>query len=363
MTKKKKIIIATGGTGGHVFPALSLSDFLKKDFDIKIFSDKRGLKFFSSKENENIKLINTGTIFQKNIIKATMNFGKIIFSVVTSFFYLKKNKPKIVFGMGGYASFPVCVASFLLRIPVILYENNLVLGRANRALLPMASKILLSTNNISGINEKYRNKVFISGYLLRKEIFEFEQNYKKNQNEELSVLIMGGSQSAKIFGEKITQIIVQCKKRNIQLKIYQQCLEEQIKEIEEIYSKNKISFKLFTFSENLLDHYQVSDLAISRSGASSIAELLNLRIPFIAIPLPSSADNHQLKNALNFEKKGYCLLLEEKLIFPKLFEILEDLNNNREKLLLFKSKMKEHSDKDSVSNVGKLVQKFLNEKN
>ena len=95
-----------------------------------------------------------------------------------------------------------------------------------------------------------------------------------------------------------------------------------MKEIEEIYNKYKISFKLFSFSDKLSDHYQASDLAITRSGASSIAELINLRIPFIAIPLPFSTDDHQLKNALNFQKKGYCFLLEEKLIFPKLFEIL-----------------------------------------
>ena len=230
--------------------------------------------------------------------------------------------------------------------------------------MPLANKILISTDNVSGIDEKYKEKIFVSGYLLRKEIFQLEKDYKKKEdNEELSVLIMGGSQSAKVFGEKITQVIVQCYKNNIKLKIYQQCLEEQMKSIEEIYSKHKIRFKLFSFSEKLSDHYQNSDLAITRSGASSIAELLNLRIPFIAIPLPSSADDHQLKNALNFQKKGYCFLLEEKFIFPKLFEILEDLNNNREKLFLLKSKMKEHSDRASLLKVSKFVEKILNEKN
>ena len=361
MIKKKKIVIATGGTGGHVFPASSLSDCLKKNFEIDIFSDKRGLRYFKNKEN--IKIVNTGTIFQKNIFKTIFNLNKIIFSIIYSFFYLKKNRPEIVFGMGGYSSFPVCVASYLLKISISFYESSLVLGRANRALLPLANKILLSTENISGIDKKYKDKTFVSGYLLRKEIFELEKIHKKKDNEELSVLIMGGSQSAKVFGEKITQVIIQCYKKNIKLKIYQQCLERQMKAIEEIYNKHQINFRLFSFSEKLSDYYQDSDLAITRSGASSIAELFNIRIPFIAIPLPSSADNHQLKNAINFQKKGYCLLLEEKFIFPKLFEILEDLNNNREKLLLLKSKMKEHSDKDSLLKVSKFVEKFLNEKN
>ena len=124
MKKKKKIIIATGGTGGHVFPASSLSDCLKENFQIEIFSAKRGLRYF--KDKENIKVINSGTIFQKNLFKTILNLNKIIFSIIYSFFYLKKNKPEIVFGMGGYSSFPVCVASYLLKIPVIIYENNLV---------------------------------------------------------------------------------------------------------------------------------------------------------------------------------------------------------------------------------------------
>ena len=362
MIKKRKIVIATGGTGGHVFPASSLSDCLKKNFEIKIFSDKRGLRYF--KNTEDIKLINTGTIFQKNLFKVILNLNKIIFSTISSFFYLKKTRPEIVFGMGGYSSFPVCVASYLLKIPIIIYENNLILGKANRALLPLAKKILVSTENVFGIEKKYKDKIFVSGYFLRKEIFELEKSHKKkDNNKELSVLIMGGSQSAKVFGEKITKVIVQCYKKKIKLKIYQQCLDKQRKEIEEMYDKHKISFKLFSFSEKLSDYYQVSDLAITRSGASSIAELVNVRIPFIAIPLPSSADDHQFKNAMNFKKKGYCFLLEEKFIFPKLFEILEDLNNNREKLFLLKSKMNEHSDKDSLPNVSKFIEKLLNEKN
>ena len=362
MKKKNKIVIATGGTGGHVFPASSLSDCLKKNFEIEIFSDKRGLRYFKNKKN--IKVINADTIFQKNLFRAILNLNKIIFAIIYSFFYLIKIRPKIVFGMGGYSSFPVCVASYLLKVPIIIYENNLVLGRANRALLPLAKKILISSENTCGIDKKYKDKIFVSGYLLRKEIFELEKVYKKkDNNEELSVLIMGGSQSAKVFGEKITQTIVQCYKKNIKLKVYQQCLEKQVREIEEIYNEHKISFELFSFSENLSDYYQISDLAITRSGASSIGELLNIRIPFIAIPLPSSTDDHQLKNALNFQKKGYCFLLEEKFIFPKLFEILEDLNNNREKLLLLKSKMNQHSDKDSLLKVSKFIEKFLDEKN
>tara|TARA_B100000029_G_scaffold289644_1_gene283334 strand:+ start:3387 stop:4472 length:1086 start_codon:yes stop_codon:yes gene_type:complete len=361
MKEIKKIIIATGGTGGHVFPALSLSSCLKKNFEVKLISDQRGMRYFKNKEK--IKIINTGTIFQKNLFKAILNFCKIIYSTIKSFFYLKKIKPQIVFGMGGYSSFPVCAASYILKIPIIIYENNLVLGRTNRVLLPFAKRLLLSTKDIRGIKKKYEHKTFFSGYLLRDEIFGLKKNINFKSNKELSVLVMGGSQSAKIFGEKIPKIIIKCNNKNIKLRVYQQCLENQMDEIKKIYTENQVSFKLFSFSEKLSDHYEATDIAITRSGASSIAELINLRIPFIAIPLPSAADNHQFENAFNFQKKGYCLLLDEKFINTKLFEILEDLNNNREKLLLFKNKMNEHSDKDSVSKVGEFIKKYLDEKN
>ena len=101
-------------------------------------------------------------------------------------------------------------------------------------------------------------------------------------------------------------------------------------------------------------------MAITRSGASSIAELINLRIPFVAIPLPSSTDNHQFENAFYFKNKGYCFLLEEKFIHDKLFEILKDLNKDRKKLLLLKKKMSEHSDKDAMSKIYKLIKTTLN---
>ena len=359
--KRKRIVITTGGTGGHVIPALSLSESLKKNFDIEIFCDKRGLKFIRNPKN--IKTIHAGTIFHKNIFKIIIDLYKIIFSFTSSFFYLKKNKPELVFGMGGYSSFPVCVASYLLKIPVIIYENNMVLGKANKVLLPLSKKILVSQENIYGIKKNYKDKIFFSGYLLRKEIFDIcKEKENKIDNNELSILIMGGSQSARIFGEKIPEIVVSCYKQNIKLKIYQQCLSKQMDQIKKIYDKYKINFKLFSFSEKLSDYYQNADLAITRSGASSIAELINLRIPFVAIPLPSSTDGHQLKNAMNFKKKGYCILLEEKFISIKLFEILCDLNKNREKLLSFKSEMKKHSDKESILKVNKFIEKFLNEK-
>ena len=104
--------------------------------------------------------------------------------------------------MGGYASFPICIAGFFLRIPVIIYENNLIIGRANKFLLPIVKKIMLSTENTSGIDPKYKHKSFVCGYILNENIYNLD-NPKKCQipNKEIYLLIMGGSQSAKYLGK------------------------------------------------------------------------------------------------------------------------------------------------------------------
>ena len=109
-------------------------------------------------------------------------------------------------------------------------------------------------------------------------------------------------------------------------------------------------------------YYQKSDIAITRCGASSIAELVNLRIPFVAVPLPSSIDNHQLKNAKYFNEKNYCFLLEQKFLLSKLLNILQDVHQDRNKLYSFKQKMSKHSDKESLMKAKQIIKDYFNGK-
>ena len=173
--------MATGGTGGHIFPSISLADFLKRKHQVEIVTDKRGLKYLSSDNQINIKTINSDTIFGKNIFKILLGIIKIILSFIISIFSMIITRPKLIIGMGGYSSFPVCAAGFCLRIPIIIYENNLIIGRANKFILPFAKKILVSTKDIKGIKSKYNAKIFFSGYLIRSHIL----NLKKEKTPDL----------------------------------------------------------------------------------------------------------------------------------------------------------------------------------
>ena len=154
-TNKKKIVIATGGTGGHVFPAYSLAkNFIKYNYFVEIMTDKRGLKYFD--KNKDIKLIlnNSATIFKKNIINLFFSIFVIFFSYIKSLVILYKVNPLLVFGMGGHASFPVCIAARTLNIPFIIYENNIQIGKSNKYLLPFALKIFVSYQELLGIKKK-----------------------------------------------------------------------------------------------------------------------------------------------------------------------------------------------------------------
>tara|TARA_B100000700_G_scaffold36398_1_gene35611 strand:- start:9157 stop:10251 length:1095 start_codon:yes stop_codon:yes gene_type:complete len=360
---KKKIIIATGGTGGHIFPSLSLADFLKKKYFVEIITDKRGLQYLNNYNNVNIRIINSGTIFQKNIFQIFFGIIKVIRSFILSLVFMIIYRPKLIIGMGGYSSFPVCLAGFFLRIPTLIYENNIIIGRANKYLLPFVNKIFVSSNSIKGIKNKYNKKIFFSGFLIRNTILNLQKDKKEKSKNNLSILIMGGSQSAKIFGDILPDVIIKCFQRGYKFKIYQQCTDKQVNEIRKKYQKFNIEFELFSFSGDMSKYYRQADLAITRSGASSLAELINLRIPFIALPLPSSVDNHQFMNAKYFQMKGYCFLLEEKFVSDKLMDILIDLHKNEKKLFLISEKMSEHSDKNVFSKVEKLIKEILNEQN
>ncbi len=360
---KNKIIIATGGTGGHVFPAYSLAkNFIKNNYLVEIITDKRGLKYL--KKNKDIKFIvnNSATIFKKNIINLFISVFTIFFSYIRSLVILFKAKPTLVFGMGGYASFPVCIAARTLNIPFIIYENNIQIGKSNKYLLPFAFKIFISYQDLVGIKNKYDHKVIFTGNIIREEIINFQ---KKNQftPDILNILVLGGSQAAKCFGEILPKVFEKCKKENINIKIFQQCIEAQNERLKEEYENLKITYELFNFTNNIIDYFSKAELVITRSGSSITAELINCKIPFISVPYSYSADAHQDKNAIYFEKKGYSFLIKESEVNQKLFPLIESIYKDKEILNKLVEKQKKHSDRDVFFKINNEVKNLINEQN
>ena len=359
----KRIIIATGGTGGHVFPAYSLAKhFLADKVNVELISDKRGMKYLKNYRDLKITQITSTTILKNNIFQLLFSSLIIFYSIFRSFIFLLFNRPNLVFGMGGYSSFPVCIAAKMLKIPFIIYENNLHIGKANRYLLPYAKKIFVSHKELEGISEKYQKKMCEIGNIIRKEILNFQVKQNPyHYDKKLKILVLGGSQAAKIFADKLPEIFKECKEGEIELKIYQQCLPEQNEFLTSFYKNLNIDFEIFNFSDNISEYFSQIDMAITRSGSSMLAELVNAKIPFISVPLPTSADNHQLKNAIYYEKNEYSYLIEEKDLNMKLFKLIKKINEKRSLLSQMVSKQRQYSDKSVYENIDKQVNKIINE--
>ena len=362
---KKKIVIASGGTGGHVFPAYSLANYLKnKNFSVKLTSDKRGSIYLKEYNNLNLVKIPSSPLNKKNIFKLFYSFFIISLSIFKSLFILIIDRPLLILGMGGYSSFPICFAAFILRIKFIIYENNLIIGKSNRYLLPFAKKIFVSYKELEGIPEKYKDKVVEVGNIVREEIINSNiSNDSSNRFDSLNILVLGGSQAAKTFADEFPQIFKKLKDSKINIKIYQQCHISQNDQLSQFYKKAQIDFEIFNFTSNIIDYYSKSNLVITRSGASVLGELVNFKIPFISIPLPTSADNHQYKNAEFYSKKGYGNFLEEKEIKTKLYDLIISTFNDKSILNSILLNQRQHSDKDIFENLNNQIEKILNEKN
>ena len=361
---KKKILIATGGTGGHIFPAYSLANYLlNKNFNVKLTTDRRGLKYLESYKNLNLIKIYSSPLVKKNSIKLLFSIFIIIFSIIRSFLFLLLNRPVIIIGMGGYSSFPVCIAASILRIKFIIYENNLVIGKANKYLLPFAKKIFVSYEDLEGIPEKYKPKIVEVGNIVRSKIINSNFSYQTNRFDNIKILVLGGSQAAAVFAEELPKIFKELKNSDIKLKVFQQCQKNQNEKLYQFYKNANIDCEIFNFTDKIIDYYSKVNLVITRSGASVLGELINVKIPFISIPLPTSADNHQLKNASFYKKKGFGLLLEEKDIKNKLYKLILSLFKDKSLINNILSNQRRYSDKDIYQNLISEIEKILNEKN
>ena len=365
MNKKIKAYIAVGGTGGHVFPGYHLAKHLiNQNYDVELIIDKRGQKYLEKSSGIKMVILPSSPITNKNFFKIFISSILIFFSILRSTIFLLFNRPSLIIGMGGYASFPMCVAASILKIKFFIYENNLVIGKANKYLLPLADKIFVANKELEGIPKKYSYKIIEIGNIIKKEILNSSDTNVDSKNyKKINILVIGGSQAAKIFAEKLPNIFKTCSSRGVPLKIFQHCLPKQNYELKIFYEKNNIEFETFNFTNQLEQYFSRVNLAITRSGSSILAELTNAKIPIISVPLPSSADNHQLKNANFYQSKGLAFLIEEKDLNSKLSDLILNIYENKDILKKIIDDQRQHSDKNVYNNINQLLKKIFNEKN
>ena len=357
----KKIIFSSGGTGGHIFPAINLMKyFSNKGYDVLLVTDIRGNIFLKNQAQFRSCIISTDTPSNKTFFKKIFSFIIIFFSIVRSIVILRKEKPDLIIGFGGYVSFPISFSSRFYDIPLVIYENNLILGRTNKNLLPLAKKLLIGAKITSNFPEKYKGKVCQVGNILREEIINYSALKKKNSNKTFSILILGGSQGAEVFGRIVPSAIKMLKDKGHTIEINQQCIKQQKNSLIEFYKKNNIKSNIFDFTNNILDLISLSDLAISRCGASTTAELVHTLTPFIAVPYPHSMDNHQYLNAKHYEDNGCCWILEQdNFNSVNLFNLVMEIMKDKKKLQNVRESMKKNDSKNVYAKIENAIKEFI----
>ena len=328
--KKYNTFLVAGGTGGHIFPALSFSDFLKsKGVSNIIITDDRGSKYFNKSEYENIK------ISASHLNKKNLNFVKSIFLLLIGFFefiiLLIRERPNQIICFGSYVAFSPLLATIIFKnifnIKIYFHEQNSVIGKVHKIFHFSSNKIFLTYENTIGI--KNDHKTIYSGFPLRKNINEFKKDNLNDSelDKTFNLFVFGGSQGSlnlsKIIIDVIKSLATETKKNIIfTLQVPKQYLENFKKILEDI----KINFEINYFYKDIYFKLSKTDLCICRSGSSTINELISLKVPSILVPLPIASNNHQFYNAKFLENLGSAILIEEKYLeSDKTLEMLENI--------------------------------------
>ena len=353
---KGKILISTGGSGGHVIPAVTMCDHLKSNYDILISSDIRGLKYLDN-ETYNILVVDTPKL--NKLILLPISILKVFFLILRSLFLLKKEKIQILISTGGYMSLPLCIAARMLNIKIFLLEPNMVIGRANKFFLKFCEKIICYSENIIGFPKKFQSKLKTLNPLIRKKYYKGK--LKEYENEKFTLIIIGGSQGAQIFDNILHESIIKISKAK-SLKVIHQTNQKNVETLKNLYSESKIDNIVFNFDQNLNLLLDQADLCITRAGASSLAEISLLKKPFIAIPLPSSKDNHQLENANYYKDKGCCWVVEQINFDKKKFEdLLLNILSNKDEIFKKKNNLEKLNYQNTWNNVNQNLLNIINE--
>ena len=314
MSNKPTALLAAGGTGGHLFPALALAEELLKDgWEVIIATDERGARYDKSDLNYQTVVISSGTLKPGLLgkFKAVAALGK---GITQSFGIMRKYKPDVVVGFGGYPCFPPLFAAQILKEPTLLHEANAVLGKANKMLAAKANNIALSLPKTKGVTDhkKFKEKAVVTGNPIRSAVVAKQSAPYPTLDAqgEFKIFIMGGSQGARIFSDVIPAAVKLLAKADQQrLHIVQQCREEDMERTQKAYTDMGVKCTLKPFFHDAPQQLADCHLFIGRSGASTVADVAVVGRPAIFVPL-KHADHQQKLNADVVADMGGAWVLE-----------------------------------------------------
>ncbi len=322
-----RVVIAGGGTGGHVIPALAIGRELRDAHgaELLFIGTARGLETRLVPEaGFRLELVRSGQLKNVSLRTRVKTFGDLPLGVLRCVELLRTFRPQAVVGVGGYASGPAILAAALLRIPTLAYEPNAVPGLTNR----LAGKFVSAAAvNFPGTTQFFRNAE-VTGVPVRPEIFALPE---KSESSPLRLLVTAGSQGAAVFNDLLPKIAPRLLRRLPGMTIVHQSGSRHLETTRAAYAASEMDpgqWRVEAFLTDMPAQYAAADLVLARSG-STVAELCAAGKPSLLVPFPQAADDHQRRNAEVLAKAGAAAMLLQRDVTPEsleeaLFDLLAD---------------------------------------
>lgn len=360
-----RIVIAGGGTGGHLFPGIAIAEeFLKRDnrTQVTFIGTERGI--------ENRLLGQLGYELQKIDIEGVKGRGikalvKVIYQIPKSMWQsrriIKQFRPDMVVGVGGYASGPAVLAAHYMKIPTAIAEQNAVPGVTNRILGHFVDKIFVTYEQSRTFFPE--TKVMVSGNPVRASFFSKNTRTKKEKDCR-QLLVFGGSQGAEAINKSVMEMLPLLQNVKDQVRILHQTGTRQLEEVKKAYEQFGIQAEVTSFIVTMAEAYDDADLIICRAGATSLAEITAAGKAAILIPYPWAANDHQTKNAEALASEGAAAVIPEReLSGARLFNTVDHLLRDRMTLRQMEENSLRMSRMDAAATIVDACIKLMTENN
>ena len=360
---KKRVVIAGGGTGGHLYPGIALARALiRNDMDIEIsfVGTQKGLEAkVLPQEGFNLKTILSAGLLGKKKIARWVSWCKLPISTAQSMSFLLRKRPGLVVGVGGYASGPLVLSAWVLRIPILIHEQNCIPGMTNKWLGKIADKIAVSFKDSSAMFPK--EKVEVTGNMIREEFCKPKEEFPQN-NGPFRVLVLGGSQGAHSINMAMVEALQFLSQQKLDLHITHQTGETDLEMVNMQYKKNHFPADVRPFIDDIEDQYRKASLVICRAGATTLAEVTACGKMSILVPFPHATHNHQVKNARILEAANAGeIVLDEELSGLRIAKSIIQAMEEPKRLKIMEENSYKLGNRDATEKVRLLCMELLEE--
>ena len=313
------VLVAAGGTGGHLFPAEALAASLtRRGISVHLATDRRAAHYGGEFAQDAIHVVASATLRARNPFAMARTASLLGAGFVQAYALIGRLKPACVVGFGGYPTIPPVLAAGWRRVPSLIHDANAVIGRANRLLAPRVTAIATTFPDVFGEQRSLAAKATLTGNPVRPAVVAAAATPYPSVRDPLRLLIFGGSQGARVMAEIVPPAIGRLDSAlRARLAIVQQVREEDLQHVSEAYADLSMAAELAPFFSDLPERMAASHLVIGRSGASTVAELAAIGRPSILVPLPHALDQDQFANAGVLERAGGAIRLVQDTFTPQ----------------------------------------------